>query len=236
MTTYTHPDVLGRGVTEGWADPITDPREIDWARRQAAAVIPFKVVDGRPINPCQKTGIEHGRNELGHWGEQVCADAFVTAEDRHGHRWLVMVERGDGYGWALPGGTREGHEDVLNTASRELAEETGLTADVLYAVIEATTSEEDVDMVWESAWRVLAARYVPDPRASDEAWMVSVPVRIHLGVLDRAAFPVPVGADDAARAEWVRADSYAVMVASLEETYGGRVFAAHEAMLSDLLG
>jgi hypothetical protein len=66
--TFTHPSVL-QGIADGaeWADPIMDPAEIDWAPRQARAAIPFKVVNGRPVNPCQKTGIEHGRNELGQW-------------------------------------------------------------------------------------------------------------------------------------------------------------------------
>ena len=35
--TYTHPDVLGKGVKEGWADAETDPTRIDWPARQAAA-------------------------------------------------------------------------------------------------------------------------------------------------------------------------------------------------------
>ena len=66
--TYTHPDVLGVGVRDGWADPETDPARIDWEQRQKTAAIPFTVVNDRPVNPCEKTGIAHGRNELGHWG------------------------------------------------------------------------------------------------------------------------------------------------------------------------
>ncbi|GAA4212512.1 hypothetical protein [Microbispora amethystogenes] len=96
--TYTHPDVFGKGVEEGWADPCTDPREIDWAARQARAAIPFRVVDGRPVNPYAPTGIRYGRNELGHWGEQVAADAVVTATDEYGFRWLVMASAATGTG------------------------------------------------------------------------------------------------------------------------------------------
>ncbi|WP_318272072.1 NUDIX domain-containing protein [Microbispora triticiradicis] len=216
MTTYTHPDVLGRGVTEGWADPITDPALIDWAPRQAAAAIPFRVVDGRPVNPCAPTGIRYGRGELGHWGEQLCADAVVTATDETGRRRLLLIERGDGHGWALPGGKVDPGEDVLHAAVRELAEETGLTLPAAF-------------------WQVLPARYVPDPRGSDEAWMVTVPARCHVDVVRHADLPAVIGADDAARAEWVRADSYPVLVAELAEVYGGRVFAAHQAMLAELL-
>ncbi|MBB2909153.1 ADP-ribose pyrophosphatase YjhB (NUDIX family) [Streptosporangium becharense] len=214
--TYTHPDVLTTGVRDGWADPETDPTRIDWAVRQAAAAIPFAVVDGRPVSPGAPTGIRYGRNELGHWGEQVCADALVTATDEHGHRWLVMVERGDGHGWAIPGGTVDPGEEPADAAVRELAEETGLD-------------------LGEAHWQVPPARYVPDPRASDEAWMVTVPARCHLGTLARADLPAVTGADDAKRAAWVRADSYTTLTASLKATYGGRVFAAHEDLLRDLL-
>ena len=212
--TFTHPDVLAKGVSEGWADPVTDPTQIDWAPRQAAAAIPFQVVNGRPVNPCEKTGIRYGRNELGHWGEQLCADAIVTAHTAH-DRVLLMVERGDGHGWALPGGTAEPGEHPSVTALRELREETGLR---LGGVL----------------WRGFRPRYVPDPRASDEAWMVTVPVRTRLGTIE-SDLPSVTGADDARRAEWVCAGTYASLVEYLRRVYGGRVFAAHEAMLRDLL-
>ncbi|MEV4581845.1 NUDIX domain-containing protein [Nonomuraea jabiensis] len=214
--TFTHPDVFERGVQEGWADPQADPTQIDWASRQAAAAIPFKVIDGRPVNPCETTGIRYGRNELGHWGEQLAADAIVTADTEAG-RWLVMVERSDGHGWALPGGYVEPGEDPEAAAVRELAEETCLDL--------ATASRQ-----------VLPARYVPDPRASDEAWMVTVPVQFDLGTLSQADLPAVVGADDAKRADWVRADSYDALASDLDTVYGGRVFRAHKAMLRDLLG
>jgi virulence-associated protein VagC len=103
---FTHPDVLTIGVTEGWADPETDPTRIDWAARQARAIIPFQVVGGRPINPAAPTGIRYGRDEMGDWGENLAADAVVTIRDTAGHRWLLMVKREDGRGWALPGGHR----------------------------------------------------------------------------------------------------------------------------------
>ena len=210
--TYTHPDVLTVGVRDGWADPETDPTRIDWAPRQAAAAIPFAVVDGRPVNPCERTAVRYGRNELGHWGEQLAADALVVAADADGGRWIVMVERADGHGWAIPGGCVDPGESALEAAVRELAEETGLH-------------------IPTARWETTPPRYVPDPRASDEAWMVTVLCVAHLGRMPRRAFPAVVGADDAARAEWVRADSVDALTAHLATTYGGTVFAAHADML-----
>jgi len=218
MREYTHPDVFTRGVAEGWADPQTDPRLIDWPARQAAAAIPFEVVDGHPVRPGAPTGIRHGRNELGHWGEHLAADALVMASDRDGHRWIVMVERADGHGWALPGGYVEPGEDPAAAAVRELAEETGLT-------------------VPSTGWRSMGAQLVDDPRGSDESWMVTVVSCIELGTgIDVAQLPVVVGADDARRAAWMRADSYPDLATWLADCYGGVVFQAHRDVLANTLG
>lgn len=97
---FAHPSVLAAiSAGESWADPQMDPTGIDWDKRQQEAWIPFQVVNGRPVNPCERTGARFGRNELGHWGEQKCTDAVVTITGRNSRRWLVMVERSDGYGW-----------------------------------------------------------------------------------------------------------------------------------------
>jgi hypothetical protein len=127
-TTYTDPSVL-RGIADGaeWADPVMDPAEIDWTERQARAAIPFKLVNGRPLNPFAPTGIRYGRNEFGHWGEALMADALVTVTlPPWGTRYLLMVEREDGHGWAVPGGHVDEGEGTIDAALRELEEETGL--------------------------------------------------------------------------------------------------------------
>jgi ADP-ribose pyrophosphatase len=219
---YTHPDVLTLGPSQGWAEAETDPARINWAERQARAAIPFQVVNGRPVNPCEKTGIRHGRNEMGRWGETLCADALVTVTYR-GAPYLLMVERGDGYGWAVPGGHVEPGESGLDAALRELHEETALG-------IPASSP----------LCQVLPPRYVPDPRASDEAWAVTIPVHVRLPdrdgtVMGGLDLPLVEGGDDARRAEWLPADCYGLLALALRDLYGGTVFAAHVAMLREFL-
>ncbi|WP_018218233.1 NUDIX hydrolase [Salinispora vitiensis] len=216
--TFTHPSVLaGIAAGEPWADPTMDPTTINWNARRATAAIPFPLVNGRPVNPYAPTGVRFGRNELGHWGEAQCADAIVMATTRHGWPWLLMVERDDDHGWALPGGHLDPGETALAGAVRELAEETGLTIDP-----------------GREPYEVLPARYVPDPRASDEAWMVTTPVRFDLGEY-LGALPDVDGMDDARRAVWVPALDYDCVVDHLHDGYDGGVFPAHRPMLAALL-
>lgn len=215
--TYTHPDVLALGVTEGWADPETDPSRIDWTERQKRAAVPFEVVNGRPVNPCESTGIRYGRKEFGHWGEAQMADALVTVAVKGCPvPMLLMVEREDGHGWAVPGGHVDEGEGSRRGALRELEEETGLA-------------------VGAGRVTVMPARYVPDPRASDESWAVTVPVHVDLGMLFE--LPAVKGGDDALRAAWMPAGSFAMLEAAVSFLDPeNRVFPAHVPMLSDFLG
>jgi 8-oxo-dGTP pyrophosphatase MutT (NUDIX family) len=216
-TTHTHPDVLTAGVRDGCADPTTDPTGIDWPARQATAAIPFQVIDGRPVNPCESTAIRYGRNELGHWGEALAADAMVTATDSRGDRYLLMVERSDGHGWALPGGMIDPDESPEDAAVRELAEETGLRL------------PDPAGLLADPP------RYAPDPRASDEAWMVTFLTRVALGTYPTCDdFPAVTGADDAARAAWLPANTYPELVRCLA-CLGALVFPAHRQMIADAL-
>jgi ADP-ribose pyrophosphatase len=126
-----------------------------------------------------------------------------------------MVQRGDGRGWAVPGGAVEPGESGMAAAVRELAEETGLH-------------------IPARACRAGQPVYVPDPRASDEAWAVTVPVHADLGAVGR--LPHVAAADDARRAAWIPAASYRELTASLACRPSGEVFAAHVRLLREFLG
>ncbi len=189
-----------------------DPQLIDWAERQARAVVPFNVVAGRPINPTHDPDLKPGKGELWHWGEAVCSDAVVFTGAACERR-LLLIERGDGHGWALPGGGLDEGESAEAGCVRELMEETGLVCSI--GEIET----------------MLPARIVPDPRAGRHAWMVTIPgvIYLHHGhTLD------VTGQDDAADAAWFPANSYAELVDAVTAR-GGQIFAAHVGLLQEAL-
>jgi ADP-ribose pyrophosphatase len=219
MQEFTDQSVID-GIASGasWADPTMDPTVIDWTERQARAAVPFTVVNGRPVIPSGpgSTPVRYGRNHLGHWGEQRCADALVVATSSAGRRWVLLVERGDGNGWAMPGGYVDPGETAMDAAVRELGEETGLSLSF-------------------ARWAELPTVLVPDPRASDEAWMVTTPVRADVDLDQIYELPVQ-GLDDARRAAWVPADSYDRLVSEVSSRYAGTIFPAHRALLARNLG
>jgi len=215
--TYTDPSVFAAiAAGEDWADSTVDPTTIDWPKRRQAALIPFAVVDGRPVNPLAPTGIRYGRNRLGHWGEALAADALVTAY-LYGERHIAMIRRDDGNGAALPGGGANPGETAQQTALRELREEAGLTADDL-ADAKVVTGR---------------AQVVADPRASDEAWMVTTVTYADYG--DVGDLPTLTAGDDAEAAAWFPATDYEELVDAVEAEWGVPLFAAHTALLEAYL-
>lgn len=213
---YTHPDTPTIGVAQGWADRETDPTTINWPQRQKHALIPYDVIDGQPISPFPGATWPRGRGQLGRWGENPMADAVVLAEPGNGERWILLIQRGqpgeNGHGtWALPGGSIDPGESPAAAARRELEEETGLSV--------------------SEGWTLGTPRHVPDPRASDQAWAVTVPSFVRLDYLPLVLAP----ATDAIRAEWVLATNMQTLREQLADRFGGTVFTAHENLLTDIL-
>ncbi|GAA4390830.1 hypothetical protein GCM10023088_67240 [Actinomadura verrucosospora] len=215
MREYTDEIVLTVGVAEGWADREEDPTEINWTIRQRVAAIPFEVINGRPVNPCEKTSIQRGRNKLGRWGENLTGDGLASVLDEFGDRWVLLVDRNRGRGWGLPGGFQNPGETAVDTACRELGEEAGVDLRGL-------------------AWRSTPPRYVHSKRASDEAWNVTVLCTVDLGTLNRADFPRTTPRSDAKKAAWVRANTLQELTTDLKVVHGGEVTSKnHAGMLTD---
>ncbi|MGL5826117.1 MAG: NUDIX domain-containing protein [Nocardioides sp.] len=213
-------------TTPDGPDP-TNPHSIDWATRQARAVIDFVIgTDGLPMNPGPVRDLPAGRGDMWHWGEAVAVDAIVTAhpatpaqgfgDDDTGRpftgRWLLMIERGDGHGWALPGGHLDPHETPAQAAARELAEETGL-------------------VLHPRRFTPSPALVAPDPRAGRNAWVVTIPHHTRL-LLD--TLPTVAGGDDARAAAWLPANTHHELVDAITD-HGGVVFAAHADILRHAL-
>lgn len=194
---------LAVSVAEGWAEPETDPTGIDFTDRQAAALVPFTVVDGRPRNPVGRTG-RTGR-DLGRWGENQAADPIVVAGDTERH--VLLIRRADCGQWAIPGGMVEPGELALSAAVRELAEETGVN-------LTGSTGE------------VVSRGYVNDPRATDEAWVCSTVVlyRVHAQIEATAA-------DDATDAHWWPLNSIEGLRQAIGDA-GGRLYETHAPLLA----
>lgn len=120
---------------------------------------------------------EHGNHELAHLTADVAA--FAYADDA----WHVLLirRRWEPFTglWALPGGHVDVEETFPEAGMRELAEETGVTADALYQV-----------GIYDHPGRDPRGRYV------NVAYAAVLP-----------GLTQPRAGDDAATAEWVPLDT-----------------------------
>lgn len=209
----TPPELRAEGIAasiaEGWVqDTVLDPADVtDWPARQAAAIVPFQVAGGRPINPVERTG-RIGR-DLGRWGENPAADPIVVASTGTDRR-VLLIRRSDCGDWAIPGGMVDPGETAPAALVRELLEETGVD-------LRHITPE------------ILTRTYVNDPRNTDWAWVCST-----VG-LYRLLREVPAAAaDDAADARWWPFDSLDGLARAVHAV-GGRLYAAHRPLLDSAL-
>jgi 8-oxo-dGTP diphosphatase len=63
------------------------------------------------------------RERIGHVTLLTSAGAAIIRDERG---WVLLIRRGDGRGWSLPGGIMEPGERIVDCAVRETREETGL--------------------------------------------------------------------------------------------------------------
>lgn len=131
-------------------------------------------------------------------GENEAVDAAVVCGGS-----LLLILRGDGGGWAFPGGMVEPGEDDAAAVLRELREETGVVPDA---------APEFLD----------ERRLVDDPRNTDTSWITT-----RLGVFDVPVQPVAVGADDAVDACWVVLGQPGFVDAQLRAATGAGLYPAH---------
>ncbi|MDA0680017.1 MAG: NUDIX hydrolase [Proteobacteria bacterium] len=98
------------------------------------------VFEDRVVNP------RGGENDYGHVHFKGKAVAIIPLDDE-GNTWIVGQDRytlGE-YSWEIPMGGSEGDEDPIETARRELTEETGLTAASVTLLMHLHTSNSITD-------------------------------------------------------------------------------------------
>lgn len=182
---YVAPVVLANDSTvnpKGWADPEDISLLAEIPAESMSGRLSHDAL-GRPLNPAGRTGMA-GRGLLGKWGPNYAADPIITRVNRT----LVAVEmlavqRKDNGQWAIPGGMVDKGEEVSETLSRELREETGVTLDM-------------------GQGRLIYRGYVDDRRNTDHAWMETTAKHLHLCPEIAEQMNLKAG-DDARAVRWL---------------------------------
>ncbi len=152
---YTAPIVYKNARSKknpyGWAHPDLSDSKISAADRHRAIETlrahimrfdeqfdlrtDFDPETGLPVNDAE-TGL-NGRGSLGRHGPNPAEDAIFLRYNKAGELEVLVIERNDGGGRALPGGMiKEGEENLVGvTSTRELEEETKLQIDMTKGVV-----------------------------------------------------------------------------------------------------
>lgn len=192
---YTAPEVLAQ---PDWADSADVAKARESRPEQRFQSYMSEVDQELPRNPKGRTGIE-GRGLLGKWGANFAADPIVTRRNPDsGKLEMIAIRRMDSGLWAIPGGMADFGEALSGTLSRELAEEAlgKVSSPERAAQLEKLFAEK-----FEKDGRLVYEGYVDDPRNTDNAWMETRAVHLHLTGED-AYIDLQAG-DDADGAQWM---------------------------------
>nr|MBC8392073.1 phosphotransferase [Deltaproteobacteria bacterium] len=146
---------------KGWADPeaLSDAQGLR-ERRCSTGKLRFDA-SGKPLNPKGRTGIQ-GRGLLGKWGPNYAVDPVLTRINPvNGDLEVVLVKRADTGEWGLPGAIMVEDESFMQSAKRALEVKTKIDFDFSRATL-------------------LGQMYIDDYRNTDNAWMESYAVHLHL--------------------------------------------------------
>ncbi len=188
---FTHARVLAQDETrhpQGWAD---EPDVLATRKRRELSTLtglPLKFTKhGRPVNPVERTGYT-GRGLLGRWGANQAADPIVTSKDPQtgALQMLAILRKHGSRQWAIPGGMVDKGESARAAAMRELKEEVAVDVDFKKA-------------------RVLYEGYAHDQRNTDNAWLETTVLHVHLSPA-QARQMKPKAGDDAAAWQWLPLD------------------------------
>uniref|UniRef100_A0A2P2I2L5 ADP-ribose pyrophosphatase n=1 Tax=Hirondellea gigas TaxID=1518452 RepID=A0A2P2I2L5_9CRUS len=225
---YTAPVILKQPP---WADKMPcDPgfkaawNTLDGAVDRRSHEGEYTILESLPRNPHGRTGIV-GRGLLGRFGPNHAADPVVTRWKRtsDGKKILhevsklpvlqfVSILRGDGGGWAIPGGMVDPGEVVSQTLRREFMEEAMNSNDMTDE--QKQRAVQQITDLFKKGVDVYRG-YVDDPRNTDNAWMETVAQNFHQDEAEGILTELELSAgDDAAAVRWQDVSSELKLYAS----------------------
>ena len=165
-------------------------------------LVPFMYRNGKfdsgffPINPVGKTGIS-GRGQLGKWGPNHAADPILTTLVG-GVLSFVSIQRKDTKEWGLPGGMVEPGSNISKTVMAEFTEEAMNSLEMTHET--KALAEKQVLELFAKSVEVYRG-YIDDPRNTDNAWMETVAMHVHIDESESRKYKLHAG-DDASEVVW----------------------------------
>ena len=179
-----------------WADPPSLEETLSQRKLQSYEPQIFGL-HGQPLNPKGPTGID-GRGLLGKHGANFAADPIVTTIDpATGKLMMIAIVREDLGEVAIPGGMVDFGEKVSSTLARELCEETLGKEEHS----QADAEQLKLRQLFERATPVYQG-YVDDPRNTDNSWMETQAVHLHMTGQEASQLHLQEGSD-AKKVDWV---------------------------------